>query len=169
MMMPIPFEEFSLRFATTADIDDILILQRATPECAQWPRASYEEILLAPAQEDSSLLRMVVCVLYLDRVVGFLVGSRLRLAETTECELENMAVSSSHRQCGLGQRLVEALLDWCHEQLAERIHLEVRASNIAALALYAKMGFSLVGRRQAYYSQPVEDAILMAWKNNAIR
>lgn len=113
-------------------------------------------------------MRMVVCVQHENRVVGFLVGLRLRLVETTECELENMAVSASHRQCGLGQRMVGALLDWCREQQAERIHLEVRASNIAALALYAKMGFSPMGRRQAYYSQPVEDAILMAWKNNAI-
>ena len=41
------------------------------------------------------------------------------------------------------------------------IRLEVRASNAAALALYQRHGFSAAGVRRAYYSAPVEDALLL--------
>ncbi len=163
MTISIPTSEFSLRPATIADIDDILALQRAAPECAQWPRAIYEKILLAVAPENSNIQRVVLGVQHKDCVEGFLVASLLRLVETTECEVENMAVRAAHRRNGLGRRLVEALQVWCREQHADQVHLEVRASNQAALELYTKMGFSSVGRRLAYYSQPVEDAVLLAW------
>ena len=163
MMMQVPVNEFSLRTATIEDIDGILALQRAAPECAQWPRAIYEKILLTSEPKNSNIQRVVLCVQREDRVEGFLVASFLRLADTTECELENMAVNPTHRRSGLGRHLVAALQAWCSEQHADQLHLEVRASNIAALAFYAKMGFSSVGKRQAYYRQPVEDAVLLAW------
>jgi ribosomal-protein-alanine N-acetyltransferase len=37
----------------------------------------------------------------------------------------------------------------------------VRASNAAALALYHRCGFSAAGVRRAYYSAPVDDALLL--------
>ncbi len=40
-------------------------------------------------------------------------------------------------------------------------HLEVRASNRAAIGLYNSFGFNESGRRQRYYSDPIEDAVLM--------
>jgi ribosomal-protein-alanine N-acetyltransferase len=40
--------------------------------------------------------------------------------------------------------------------------LEVRQSNAAARALYAKHGFHETGRRRAYYRDPDEDAVLYA-------
>lgn len=163
MMMPVPANEFSLRTATIEDIDGILALQRAAPECAQWSRAIYEKILLSSKPKNSNIQRVVLCVQHKDCVEGFLVASLLRLTDATECELENMAVNSSYRRSGLGRRLVEALQTWCREQHADQVHLEVRASNQAALELYAKMGFSAIGRRQTYYSQPVEDAVLLGW------
>ena len=39
--------------------------------------------------------------------------------------------------------------------------LEVRESNRAARALYASRGFTEIGRRQAYYRRPVEDALVL--------
>jgi ribosomal-protein-alanine N-acetyltransferase len=41
------------------------------------------------------------------------------------------------------------------------VDLEVRASNDPALKLYRGMGFSLVGRRDGYYRNPTEDAVLL--------
>ena len=45
---------------------------------------------------------------------------------------------------------------------ARAFHLEVRAGNAAARALYRAMGFEEVGKRHSYYSAPVEDAVLLS-------
>jgi ribosomal-protein-alanine N-acetyltransferase len=50
---------------------------------------------------------------------------------------------------------------WAAKAGATTIRLEVRASNAAALALYQRYGFSTTGLRRAYYSVPVEDAVLL--------
>jgi len=42
------------------------------------------------------------------------------------------------------------------------VHLEVRASNEAARALYARLGFVETGRRPRYYAAPEEDAVLLS-------
>ena len=46
------------------------------------------------------------------------------------------------------------------EQKAEKISLEVRASNEPARALYEKWGFKAVGLRRNFYKAPTEDAVL---------
>jgi len=43
----------------------------------------------------------------------------------------------------------------------DRVYLEVRASNRAAIALYEKCGFNCIGKRSAYYRYPTEDALVM--------
>ncbi len=173
METPTPAGKNFIRRATFAEIDGILAVQRAAPECAQWTRADYEEvlatsaILTVPEPQSFSPRHVVLCALQGDTVVGFAVGSRLRFAETVDCELENMAVLPTHRRCGVGRDMVQALLVWSREhggpQRAMQLMLEARASNTAALELYHKMGFLPVGRRREYYSQPTDDAILMAW------
>jgi ribosomal-protein-alanine N-acetyltransferase len=42
-----------------------------------------------------------------------------------------------------------------------RATLEVRRSNVAAQRLYAGAGFSVVGVRSGYYTQPAEDALIL--------
>ena len=78
-----------------------------------------------------------------------------------EAEIFNVAVDSARRGHGIGRRLVERFRDAAVEMGAERITLEVRASNAPAIALYEKQGFAEVGRRKNYYEKPREDAILM--------
>ena len=41
------------------------------------------------------------------------------------------------------------------------VHLEVRQSNIPAVALYERFGFSVDGIRKNYYKNPTENAVLM--------
>jgi ribosomal-protein-alanine N-acetyltransferase len=47
---------------------------------------------------------------------------------------------------------------------ATRLDLEVRASNAAAIRLYARAGFLEIGHRRAYYISPEDDAVLMQVK-----
>jgi len=78
-----------------------------------------------------------------------------------ECELENLVVANQYRRRGLASQLLRTLVASGRQHNLERILLEVRESNQAARALYAKFGFKENGRRKAYYRQPPEDAILL--------
>lgn len=72
----------------------------------------------------------------------------------------NIAVVPSFRGNGVGKALVMALIDSAKADNASVMMLEVRQSNTAAIALYEKMGFELVGKRKNFYDAPKEDAML---------
>ncbi|HEY1181995.1 MAG TPA: ribosomal protein S18-alanine N-acetyltransferase [Rhodocyclaceae bacterium] len=82
-----------------------------------------------------------------------------------EAELLNITVAPEVRRHGVGRELLAHVLDAARTQGAERIFLEVRASNLPARALYRRSGFAEVGLRKGYYASTDnqrEDAVLMA-------
>lgn len=78
-----------------------------------------------------------------------------------ELHINNVAVDPRWRRRGIAGALLEAALD--HGQLrgSRRAFLEVRASNVAAQALYRRYGFETAGIRKGYYDHPNEDAVIM--------
>lgn len=78
-----------------------------------------------------------------------------------EADVLNLAVSPAERGRGLGGELLDAGLAAVIDRGAREIFLEVRESNVAALALYGSRGFAAVSRRNRYYRNPVEDALLL--------
>lgn len=78
-----------------------------------------------------------------------------------EVRLMNLAVIESMRHRGVARSLVSTALQTGLSQSASRAVLEVRASNAAAQTLYQGFGFRRVAVRPKYYSNPVEDAVLM--------
>ena len=94
-----------------------------------------------------------------DGLAGFAVARCL----SPEGEILDLAVAPAGRRQGVGGALLDALLAALARRDVHAVFLEVRASNTAALALYAARGFSQCGRRKNYYTRPVEDAILMKW------
>ena len=90
-------------------------------------------------------------------VVGY-VGSQTVLGET---DMMNLAVAPEARRQGTGRALVLALVEALKEKESHSLMLEVRVSNIPAQKLYASLGFSQVGRRPKYYSNPREDALIL--------
>ena len=62
---------------------------------------------------------------------------------------------------GVGLALLQAVFDWASTQKAESLRLEVRAGNERAMRVYSKAGFLQTGRRAAYYTGPIEDAVVM--------
>jgi ribosomal-protein-alanine N-acetyltransferase len=90
-------------------------------------------------------------------IVGYLVA---REAAGTG-EILNLAVDPPHRRCGIARALLEAGLTALRHRQADEVFLEVRVSNEAAQALYRGAGFLPVGRRRAYYRNPVEDALVL--------
>jgi [ribosomal protein S18]-alanine N-acetyltransferase len=78
-----------------------------------------------------------------------------------EVRLMNLAVIESMRHRGIARSLVCTALQTGLSQSAHRAVLEVRASNRAAQTLYQGFGFSQTAVRPKYYTNPVEDAVLM--------
>ena len=66
---------------------------------------------------------------------------------------------------GLGSLLLENLLNYANQNQIESVFLEVRCTNLSAIALYRKFNFNQVGIRKNYYfiDNQSEDALIMAW------
>jgi ribosomal-protein-alanine N-acetyltransferase len=76
----------------------------------------------------------------------------------------NICIASGHQGRGHGRRLLRSLLQIARGRGAERVFLEVRPSNRAAIELYHQEGFNEIGRRPRYYPshEGREDALVMA-------
>ena len=95
---------------------------------------------------------------------GVVLGFVVYTAVAGACEILELAVTVRARQRGLGRKLLDAAIEDAVGEGARRCILEVRESNTAARALYARAGFLVDGRRKAYYRTPEgrEDALLMS-------
>lgn len=78
-----------------------------------------------------------------------------------EAHLMTIATHPDWRRRGLAETLLVRIMDEACAHHALSITLEVRVSNTAAQALYARHGFVLVGRRKRYYRDNHEDALLL--------
>lgn len=79
-----------------------------------------------------------------------------------EGQITNIGVREEYRRLGFGRAITRALLNDAWQHKLDRVTLEVRASNTAALALYRSLGFTEVGKRPHFYSFPDETAILLS-------
>ena len=141
-----------IRRATTDDIEAILRVERAAIEAPHWNEAQYHAIL---QERDRRILLVAVTE---SQVLGFAVASAL----LDEAELENVAVDKPFRRSGVGKALLESAMAWSLEHGAQLMRLEVRVGNEAAQRLYRRFGFIQGDVRRAYYSGPVEDAVMMS-------
>jgi len=143
-----------IRRATLADATPIRALEVQAATAAHWTREQHEALFAAEARP------RFVLVAQNDasdpEIVGFLVASCL----TDEWELENIVVDDRQRNRGIGTSLVRRLVSEAQTAGAASIILEVRESNNPARRLYESIGFTPEGRRESYYREPVEDAIL---------
>jgi len=94
-----------------------------------------------------------------DGLRGYAIGSRYPDA----WHVMNVAVDPEHRQRGIATLLLERLLEQTDRDSPASHTLEVRVSNLAAIALYEKFGFVSRGVRPAYYADNREDALIM-WR-----
>ena len=92
-----------------------------------------------------------------ERVAGY-VGSQTVCNET---DMMNVAVTADFRRRGIGEKLVNALVEELKAMDSHCLTLEVRASNTPAQAMYEKLGFAEIGRRPRYYQNPKEDALIL--------
>jgi ribosomal protein S18 acetylase RimI-like enzyme len=130
-----------LRPATADDLEAIRGIQDRATEASHWDPERY-------------LGYATTVALCGGVMAGFLVARRTAPDET---EILNLAVAPAFRRRGVATRL---MVD-CFDRMPGTFFLEVRASNIAAQALYAGLKFAPAGRRPRYYDNPVEDAVVM--------
>jgi ribosomal protein S18 acetylase RimI-like enzyme len=134
-------DPIQVRAATAADLPAIAAIQTASPQVSQWEVRDYLTHDCRLAMLDG-------------RVVGFLVS---RATAPGEGEILNMAVEPGSRRRGIARRLLQHALaaspgEW---------FLEVHESNTAAQEVYKSLGFSPAGRRENYYADTREAAIVM--------
>lgn len=91
------------------------------------------------------------------RLAGYIVA---RIG-ADELHINNVAVRDAYRRSGIGRALLDLIMAEGKRSGVARAFLELRAGNTAALALYESCGFRVTSRRGKYYSEPVEDALVM--------
>ena len=140
------------RVLTAVDLDGVLEIEAESfnnPTTREW----YERELERPE----------VCFIYVLRTPAVRVAAFCafwRVAD--QAHINNLAVRPELRGQGLGSQMLEAIVVEAQRLGAESLTLEVRQSNIAAQRLYLRGGFREVGVRKNYYTQPVEDALVLA-------
>lgn len=92
-----------------------------------------------------------------DTVAGY-VGSQTVMGES---DMMNVAVAPEYRRQGIAEQLIIDLIRQLNDRNSKSLALEVRQSNLPAIALYEKLGFVQVGCRPRYYRNPKEDALIM--------
>lgn len=135
---------------TAADRDAVLALEAACFS-SSWAPAALTEMF------DSAVSRIHVARLGQAGIVAFCASWAIE----DELHINWLAVHPSYRRRGIAQTL---LRETFRETGARRATLEVRRSNEAAAALYAKLGFQVTSVRPRYYKNPEEDALIL-WLN----
>ncbi len=105
------------------------------------------------------LARTDLCALALETEQG-IVGFALASVLFEDAELPKIAVLPAYRGQGLGRALLSALIEVAKARGAEKMFLEVRASNLPARKLYERHGFTTLRIRERYYPDG-EDGIEM--------
>ena len=140
-----------LRTLDLRDIEDVLAIQAASPEIAQWSLWDYDRVARGEmagwvAESESG------------DITGFIVARRI----ANDLEILNFAVRPTARRQGIGASAFGRGLAMGWQFSAGQAFLEVRASNLAALRFYEQHKFQVTGRRPRYYTAPIEDALVLS-------
>ncbi len=136
------------------DLDEVLDIEAAS-FTNPWTRPMFEQELLNTGVAYGYVLRTPEW-----RVAAFCTV----WVVADELHVNNLAVRPECRGAGVGRALLESVIGAAVSLGARRATLEVRRANRAALKLYERLGFSVVAVRKDYYTNPVEDALIL-WRD----
>jgi [ribosomal protein S18]-alanine N-acetyltransferase len=146
---PEPKLPIATRLFESRDLEAVAEVQSESPETAPWSLRDYERV--ARGEMPGWVAEMK------EAVIGFVVARRV----VSDAEILNLAVRRSHRRQGVGSALLAAVFQWTQSFRAQKVLLEVRASNSGALKFYEQFNFQIVGSRPHYYTAPKDDALLL--------
>jgi ribosomal-protein-alanine N-acetyltransferase len=135
--------------ATVADLDAIDEIEQHSFK-SPWTRATFEGEL------GREWARIDVA-----RLGGRIVGFCNYWLVTTELHILAIATHPDHRGRGIGTRVLDHVLAVARDTGCSLATLEVRRSNVPAIALYERAGFKTVHVRARYYQDDGEDALVM--------
>lgn len=140
-----------MRDMTLADADAVSAIEQVV-QPFPWTRGNFSDAL-------NSGYRCVV-----DEVQGEIASYAVLMPVLDEAELLTIGVAATRQRKGLGRAMLMAMMRWARQNEMKRIFLEVRVSNLAAIALYRAAGFVEIGTRRGYYHNQLgrEDALAMA-------
>jgi len=144
----VPF--LSIERMRPADLSDVLAIERASFSMP-WSRGAFLYEI-----EQNQVARC-----WVGRENGQVVGYICLWEVADELHVTNVAVHPEARRHGIGRWLLESVFERARGGGARMVLLEVRPSNVEALGLYEAFGFRVVGRRQGYYYDTGEDALVM--------
>lgn len=142
-----------LRLAERADLLDIVRIERASFPQA-WPLGAFERFLGQPG--------FVVAVAD-SRVVGYVVADTESGQGRPIGHIKDLAVRPEWRRRGIGSRLLERAISVLTARGADRVKLEVRATNEDARALYKRFGFEAHHVVSSYYADGEDAIVLVAY------
>lgn len=145
--------EPKIRPMAAADVDAVMVIAESLATAPHWPRSAYETAI-----DPAAIPQRIALVAEVSGAVsGFTVASLI----PPQAELETIAISQPFQRCGAGSALLSALLRQLESCGISEITLEVRASNVAAQALYSAHSFVRSSLRKKYYADTGEDAVMM--------
>lgn len=103
---------------------------------------------------NNSNFKCIVAV-YDKEIIGYISFSYI-----FDIEIESVLVKSSYQRQGIGTLLLNYIFKFAKENKINNVFLEVRKSNIGAISLYRKLGFSNISIRKKYYEN-AEDALIL--------
>lgn len=140
---------FILRKMTSQDIDEVMQIEKES-FTLPWSRDSY----LGELKNNFATYLVCDCE---GEIAGY--GGIWVVFE--EAHITNVAVGPNFRQLGIGAALMREMEKVARDKNAQRILLEVRPTNQAALKMYQNLDYLPTGLRKQYYSDNNEDAIIM--------
>lgn len=138
MIRPIPESPISIRTMKHEDLVFVSDIERRSYDFP-WSHGVFRDCLLAGYQ----------CMILLRD--GTVAGYSILSVAAGEAHILNLCIEPSCRSLGYGERLLDDLIARARAASVSDIFLEVRPSNVHALALYRKKGFYKVADRPAYY------------------
>jgi ribosomal-protein-alanine N-acetyltransferase len=131
------------------DLDQVTAIEKASMP-SPWSKELFEEELRRPLAH-----------YFVVEVEGQVAGYMGYWQAPEEAHIINLAISPEFRRKGLGQAMIDRCVEFAAKRGSRIATLEVRAGNQAAQALYEKCQFRFIAIRKQYYSDNLEDAIVM--------
>jgi ribosomal-protein-alanine N-acetyltransferase len=142
-----------IRLAEERDIDALAKLDSLCFTLA-WSRSSFE------FEIKENLKAIYLVADYKGKIIGY--GGIWIILD--EGHITNIAVHPDFRNMGIGAKLLTDLIELSERRGANKQTLEVRVSNYPAISLYNKLGFKTAGKREKYYEDNGEDALIL-WRS----